>query len=206
MVRRRRIIFHRAGNQMCLLNPRITLIQRTRISAKGKKSTIYTTQSMLITPRETSPILEVVVKSLKSLQWENTMNITTTSLVITTWAKLLCPILQGYRLSIVQQENLTINRLPQFLINLSLDRILQLSSHTKRKKLSMIVQNTTMITSTRTPKLLRELGLIEITYSLLILLISTQETILELWCTSTQIIELPTKSITLISITTLLIW
>jgi hypothetical protein len=68
MVRRRRIIFHRAGNQMCLLNPRITLIQRTRISAKGKKSTIYTTQSMLITPRETSPILEVVVKSLKSLQ------------------------------------------------------------------------------------------------------------------------------------------
>jgi hypothetical protein len=37
-----------------------------------------------------------------------------------------------------------------------------------------------MITSTRTPKLLRELGLIEITYSLLILLISTQETILEL--------------------------
>lgn len=71
MVRRRRIIFHRAGNQVCLLNPRITLIQRTRISAKGKKSTIYTTQSMLITPREpreTSPILEVVVKSLKSLQ------------------------------------------------------------------------------------------------------------------------------------------
>jgi len=63
-----RIIFHKAGDQMFLLNHRITLIQRTRISAKGKKSTIYTTQSMPITPRETSPILEVVVKSLKSLQ------------------------------------------------------------------------------------------------------------------------------------------